>query len=169
MRFHQILGPKVKILVFQKSISFLRFSHPPLLLPLPPTTQIIRQISLPCPLTSARQSTPRAAGKKPLRLIMTTSFGAANSATSATAAALVSSHEAAKLQFHCFNGLKSTGTISPSSNSLLLSKRLSVLHSVTASSIIRAVSTVQTTHSQFSFLHSCVFPSKTKFVAFTSR
>ncbi|CAI9106321.1 OLC1v1005452C1 [Oldenlandia corymbosa var. corymbosa] len=71
---------------------------------------------------------------------MTTSIGAANAATAA-AAGLIGSKEAAKLQLPSFGGLRSTGNAVTSSNSLLLSKRIGVLHSVSASSIVRAVST----------------------------
>ncbi|CDP14606.1 unnamed protein product [Coffea canephora] len=81
---------------------------------------------------------------------MTTSFAAANTATAAAAGAFASSSDA-KLQIHSFNGLKGTGTPPAlSSNSLLLSKRFGVFHSVSASPsssssgpslIVRAVST----------------------------
>lgn len=66
---------------------------------------------------------------------MATAIGAAN------APATILSSKERKLQFNSFNGLRS---VSPSSsNSLLLSKRLTVFHSVSGpSSVIRAVSAV---------------------------
>ncbi|KAL3529906.1 hypothetical protein ACH5RR_009228 [Cinchona calisaya] len=67
---------------------------------------------------------------------MTTSFAAAKAA-----AAIGGSNDAAKLQIHSFNGLKNTSTPAFSANSLLLSKKFNVFHSVSTSPIIRAVST----------------------------